>query len=73
MLAEYLARLGVGELVLVDYDRLENANFNRSQGATRAEARSGAIKVTVYRRVTREAATSPKFKVSANPWRKTLA
>ncbi len=64
MLAEYLARLGVGELVLVDYDRLENANFNRSQGATRSEARSRSVKVTVYRRVTREAATYPNFKVS---------
>ncbi len=64
MLAEYLARLGVGKLVLVDYDRLENANFNRSQGATRAEARTRAVKVTVYRRVAREAATCPEFKVS---------
>lgn len=64
MVAEYLARLGVGEMVLVDYDRLENGNFNRSQGATRSEARTRAIKVTVYRRVTRTAATCPKFKVS---------
>src|SRR4029077_10560891 len=64
MLAEYLARLGVGGLVLVDYDRLENANFNRSQGTTRSEARSRSVKVAVYRRVTREAATYPNFKVS---------
>jgi molybdopterin/thiamine biosynthesis adenylyltransferase len=64
MVAEYLARLGVGRLVLVDYDRLENANFNRSQGATRTEARTGAVKVTIYRRVTREGATCPEFKVS---------
>lgn len=64
MVAEQLARLGVGKLVLVDYDRLENANFNRSQGSKRSEARTRAVKVTVYRRVTREAATAPKFKVS---------
>jgi len=65
MLAEYFARLGVGKLVLVDYDRLENANFNRSQGATRSEARARAVKVTVYRRLARESATCSKFKVSA--------
>ena len=65
MIAEYLARLGVGELVLVDYDRLEKANFNRSQGARRTEAERRAAKISVYRRVTREAATTPNFKVTA--------
>lgn len=62
MVAEYLARLGVGRLVLVDYDRLELENFNRSQGATRNEATRRALKVEVYRRITRASATAPQFK-----------
>lgn len=64
IVAEHLARLGVGALVLVDYDRLDDGNFNRSQGATRAEAASRLPKVEVYRRIAREAATAPKFQVS---------
>jgi hypothetical protein len=65
MVAEYLARLGVGRLVLIDYDRLELENFNRSQGATRGEARRRAPKVQVYKRVTTASATSPGFRALA--------
>ena len=65
IVAEYLARLGVGRLVLVDYDRLERENFNRSQGATRREAAHRIPKVKVYSRVTRAAATAPRFRVVA--------
>lgn len=64
MLAENLARLGIGKLVLVDYDRLEKANLNRSQGATRSEACGRTVKVAVYSRIAREAATCPKFDIS---------
>lgn len=65
MLAEHLARLGVGTLILVDYDRLELANFNRSQGATRSDVESRLPKVEVYARIARSAATAPNFKVFA--------
>lgn len=65
ILAEHLARLGVGTLVLVDYDRLELANFNRSQGATRPDVESQRPKVEVYARIARSAATAPNFEVSA--------
>jgi hypothetical protein len=51
MVAEYLARLGAGRLILVDYDRLGLENFNRSQGATRREATRRTPKVEVYKRV----------------------
>jgi len=64
MLAEHVARLGIGSLVIVDYDRLEDGNFNRSQGATRAESKSGAPKVGVYSRIAAEAATAPNFNVA---------
>ncbi|HEV2697125.1 MAG TPA: ThiF family adenylyltransferase [Terriglobales bacterium] len=65
ILAEHLARLGVGTLVLVDYDRLEEANFNRSQGATRSDVASRAAKVEIYARIARESATAPDFRVFA--------
>ena len=65
MLTEYLARLGVGKLVLVDYDRLERANLNRSQGVSRAETQNETAKVVVYERIARGAATAPRFQVSA--------
>ena len=46
---EQLARLGVGELVLVDPDRVEERNLNRILGATMADARSGSLKVDVLK------------------------
>ena len=64
MLAEHVARLGIGALVIVDYDRLEIGNLNRSQGATRAESKSGTPKVNVYSRIATEAATAPNFNVA---------
>ena len=38
LLAEYLARLGVGHFVLVDPDRVESTNLPRLVGATRWDA-----------------------------------
>ena len=63
ILAEHLARLGVGRLVLVEYDRMEDANFNRSQGAKRSDVISRLPKVEVYGRIAKEAATAPDFRV----------
>lgn len=56
MLAEYLARLGVGHLVLVDDDRLEPSNLSRVVGASTADANSKALKVEVAKRHAMEAA-----------------
>ncbi len=64
MLAEHVARLGIGALVIVDYDRLEIENFNRSQGATRPESKSGTPKVNVYSRIATKGATAPNFNVA---------
>jgi hypothetical protein len=44
---EQLARLGVGELVMVDDDDLEARNINRVLNATMADARAGRKKVDV--------------------------
>ena len=71
ILAEHLARLGVGKLVLVDYDRLEDVNFNRSQGATRSDIAARIPKVEAYARIARDAATAPTFRVF--PFRASVA
>lgn len=65
MVAEQLARLGIGYLVLVDYDRLEVATFNRSQGVTRSEAEAQLPKVEAYARLAERSATAPNFRVQA--------
>jgi|AntDeeMinimDraft_5_1070356.scaffolds.fasta_scaffold02220_3 molybdopterin/thiamine biosynthesis adenylyltransferase len=63
ILAEHLARLGVGELVTVDFDVIEKANLNRAQGATEADARLNRPKVEVASEVALESATAPNFDV----------
>ncbi|TVM30539.1 ThiF family adenylyltransferase [Oceanidesulfovibrio marinus] len=44
---EQLVRLGVGELVLVDDDALEERNINRVYNSTMVDARQGRMKVDV--------------------------
>jgi hypothetical protein len=64
ILAEWLARLGVGEIVLVDYDRLEPANFNRHQGARPEDIEHERLKVRVSGRIAQRSATASNFEVT---------
>lgn len=50
---EMLARLGVGVLVLVDPDRVDEKNLNRIYNATMADAVAGEYKVDVLARAAR--------------------
>lgn len=61
MLAEYLARLGVGNLVFIDNDHMETSNLSRVVGGTMADAQSAALKVEVAKRHALEA--NPNVKV----------
>jgi hypothetical protein len=63
ILTEHLARLGVGGLVLVDYDRLDEANLNRAQGATQEDADVFRPKADVAERVARLSATAPDVEI----------
>lgn len=65
ILAETLARLGVGELVLIDFDRVKPENSNRHLGATPADVENRRDKVEVCKRVAETAATAPDFKTRA--------
>lgn len=59
MVVEQLARLGVGSLVVVDYDYLKMENLNRSQGARRKDLNRPKVEYLV--RLARESATASGF------------
>jgi hypothetical protein len=46
IVAEQLARLGVGEIILIDFDKIENRNLNRILNATNADI--GSLKVEMF-------------------------
>ena len=54
---EMLARLGVGRLVIIDPDRVEEKNLNRILNATLEDARRGEFKVDVLARAVRQMGT----------------
>jgi hypothetical protein len=51
IVAEYLARLGVGSFCLVDDDHVEESNLSRIVGASASDAVDGVAKVEVARRL----------------------
>jgi hypothetical protein len=55
LVAEYLARLGVGHFFLVDDDRVEMSNLSRIVGAKYSDAEAKASKVCVAKRMILEA------------------
>lgn len=56
LVSEYLARLGVGELILIDPDQIEETNLSRVVGATQRDVRDGLLKTQIAARHAREAA-----------------
>ena len=62
---EYLARLGVGHLVLVDPDRISDSNFSRVVGATVEDLAKAALKVDIAARVALQA--NPSIRVDTIP------
>lgn len=58
LVSEYLARLGVGEIIAIDPDHLEVSNLSRVVGATGQDAQAQAAKVEVARRHADEASLS---------------
>ncbi len=63
LLVEQLARLGVGDWVLVDPDKVESSNLNRLLGATARDAEEEVAKVTVASRTIRQ--SEPRAKITA--------
>jgi molybdopterin/thiamine biosynthesis adenylyltransferase len=61
LIVEYLARLGVGCLRVVDPDHIEISNFPRVVGSTMADVKAARAKVEIARRVARTANPSIRF------------
>jgi len=55
LVAEYLARLGIGRFQLVDPDVVESSNLSRIVGASSSDAAQRRLKVDVAERLIREA------------------
>jgi proteasome lid subunit RPN8/RPN11 len=65
IVAEQLARLGFGEIILVDFDRIEFRNLDRILNATTADAAEGKLKVEMFKDAIRR--YSPDCQVHAVP------
>lgn len=63
--AEIVARMGVGELYVMDYDVVKPINLDRSLGASRDEAKNKRPKASLVAEKAESASTTPGFKCTA--------
>ena len=63
ILVEFLARLGIGQLILVDFDLVQIENLNRLVGVRLNEV--GKSKAKYAARIAKNAATSKQFRVTS--------
>jgi hypothetical protein len=63
LVAEALARMGISDLVLIDHDRIEERNLDRTAGARADDAAFNRFKVEVAERNVRTVATATSLAV----------
>ncbi len=66
IVAELLARMGIGRFILIDHDEVQEHNLDRLLGATRKDI--GELKVNVVERQIRSAATAEEVSISSIPY-----
>jgi hypothetical protein len=64
VVCEALSRMGIRQLTLIDFDRIEWHNLDRLLGATRKDAKDGSPKVKIAARNARAAATADGFRTN---------
>lgn len=67
IVAEGLSRTGVQHITLIDHDKIEQRNLDRTLGAYADDARDGTAKVDVSRRLLDLSHTAREFSVTAVP------
>lgn len=65
LVAECLARMGIRDFILVDDDRLEERNLDRTKGASRIDVLLRTPKVRISKRTIRRAATGDDPQIKA--------
>lgn len=65
IVAEQVLRMGAGEVIVVDFDHIEDKNLNRILNSTQADAAAKALKVDVFKAAA--ARISPQTRVRAIP------
>ncbi len=63
LVAEALARMGISDLILIDHDRIEERNLDRTAGANAEDAAVNRLKVEVAERNVRTVATARDMRV----------
>lgn len=67
LVAEALSRLGVGDVVFIDHDIIEQRNLDRTLGAATVDATIGVKKVHNAKRLTEHSHTAATFNARAVP------
>lgn len=68
IVAESLSRMGIGHVLLLDFDSVEMVNLDRLLFATKEDALARRPKVAVVAKVIRSSATAGKFTVEPLEW-----
>jgi molybdopterin-synthase adenylyltransferase len=65
IVAESLSRIGISHLTLIDHDKIEMRNLDRTLGATNKDAENKTPKVEVIERMVKSSHTSDRFQVNS--------